>query len=491
MKEPRYNLYEKVADNIALLVAKGTFRPGDRIPSIRIVSKEMRVSIATALEAYRLLEDRGVVEARPQSGYYVRAVVPAPAAAPTASKADVKPTAVSIDDIVYRVLKSMEDPLLLQLGPTIPNPELLPVRKLSGILAATVRARSAQSIAYTVTGYEKLRIQIARRALLAGCRLAPEDILITTGCQEAVTLSLRALCRAGDTVIIESPAFFNHLRAIEALGLNVVEVPSSPVDGISLETLAYVLEETPVKACLLVPNFSNPNGSLMPDAKKEELLRLLYSHNVPLIEDDIYGDLSFSSERPGVVKSYDEKGLVILCSSFSKTLAPGYRVGWAASSKLFREKIEHQKFVNNFASATPPQMAIAEFLSNGGYDHHLRRIRRIMSRNVESMRDAVGSHFPSGTRVTRPAGAFFLWVEMPETVDALKLYEMAVRKGIAIAPGLIFSTKNKYRNHMRLNAAVWSPAVETAIETLGGMAKRLSSSTREPWKPDPDPPITQ
>ncbi len=475
MRGQRYNLYEKIADNIAHLVTKGTFRTGDRIPSIRIISRKMKVSVATALEAYRLLEDRGIVEARPQSGYYVRALVPGPVTEAPATKTDAKPTDVSINDIVRRVLRSMVDPGLLQLGPTIPNPELLPVKKLSSILASVVRTRGNQSLSYMVRGYEKLRVQIARRSLLSGCRLAPDDILVTTGCQEAIMLSLRALCRPGDTVIIESPAFFNHLQAIETLGLKVIEIPSNPSDGISLETVAYVLEEMPVKACLLVPNFSNPNGSLMPDEKKKALLHLLYEHDVPLIEDDIYGDLSFSSERPGVVKSFDEKGLVVLCSSFSKTLAPGYRVGWVASSGSFRERIEHQKFVNSFTSATPPQMAIAEFLSNGGYDHHLRRIRRILSRNVESMRSAVGRHFPLGTRVTRPTGAFFLWVEMPERIDALELYEMAVKKGITIAPGLIFSTRNKYRNYIRLNAAVWSQEVERAIAVLGDMAKKLAS----------------
>lgn len=473
MGEQKHHLYEELADNIAHLVAKGTFRLGDRIPSIRIISRKMKVSVATAIEAYKLLEDRGIVEARPQSGHYVRAIFPVQTTSASKIDVDPRPTTVSIDDVVYQVLKRMGDPNLLQLGPTVPNPELLPVRKLSNILASVVRSKAVQSISYSVNGYEKLRIQIARRAILSGCSFAPDDILVTTGCQEAIMLALQALCRPGDTVMIESPAFFNHLQAMETLGLKVVEIPSSPLDGINLETMAYVLEETPVKACLLVPNFSNPNGSLMSDEKKKELLRILYRHNVPLIEDDIHGDLAFSLERPRVVTSYDKRGLVILCLSFSKTLAPGYRVGWVTSSKLFSQKIERRKFVNSLTSATPPQMAIAEFLANGGYDRHLRRITRILSRNVESMRDAVFKHFVAGTTVTRPEGAYYLWIEMPETIDALTLYEQAILKGTTIAPGLIFSNKNKYRNYIRLNAAVWSDEVEKAVEMLGNVTKGL------------------
>ena len=320
-------------------------------------------------------------------------------------------------------------------------------------------------------GYNPLRVQIARRSLYAGCSLNPREILITSGCQEAVTLSLMAVCRPGDTVAVESPTYFNHLQILEALQLKALEIPTHPRYGISLEDLEDVLKKKRVNACLFIPNFSNPLGSLMPVDRKKDLAKMLTEHDAPLIEDDICGDLGFAPERPKVVKAFDKKGLVILCSSFSKTLAPGYRIGWVSPGR-YRLEIERLKSACTIATATPPQMAVAEFLTNGGYDHHLRKIRRIYMRQVWLMSQAVGKFFPEGTRVTRPTGGFVLWVELPEQVDSLKLYEQALEAGITIAPAPIFSARQEYGHHIRLSATFWSDKVEKAIVTLGGLAER-------------------
>lgn len=470
--EKRQHLYEEVADNISSLVARGTFRAGERIPSIRAASSQWRVSITTAMEAYRLLEDRGVIEARPQSGYYVRPRMPNAIATPCISREDMNPVPCCVERIIDTVFIDSMKPEFIQLGATIPNSDLLPVDKLSRCLCSAIRRKGNESVAYSFPGDPGLRTQIARRATTAGCSLAPEDILITSGCQEAAFLALKSICRPGDTVVIESPAYFNHLQVIQGMGLKVIEVPSCPEDGISIDALNYILQETEVRACLLIPNYSNPIGSCMPDRNKEAVAKLLASHNIPLIEDDINGDLSFSHQRPRVIKAFDDKGLVILCSSFSKTIAPGYRVGWMTPGR-FKDAIEHQKFISSISTATPPQMAVAEFLSNGGYDHHLRRIRRIYARQVLLLRDAIARYFPEGTNVTRPSGGFFLWVEMPEYVDSFLLYEQARGHGITIAPGPIFSVREKYRNYVRLSAAFWSNKTEQAVKMLGMLAGQM------------------
>ncbi|RQW82995.1 MAG: PLP-dependent aminotransferase family protein, partial [Geobacter sp.] len=309
-----------------------------------------------------------------------------------------------------------------------------------------------------------------QRALKAGCSLAPDQFVITSGCLEAVTLSLRAVCRPGDTVAIETPIFYNLLQIIEMLDLKALEIPTHPRNGISLSALRYALEHTPIHACLVIPNFNNPFGSRMPEENKQELVMLLERHNIPLIENDVYGDLGFMSERPGIAKRYDRKGLVIHCSSFSKTLAPGYRVGWVVAGR-FQESIEKLKAVSNIATATLPQMAIAEFLANGGYDQYLRKIRGVYGLQTSLMAKAVEGCFPKGTRVNTPSGGFVLWVEMPEAVDSIKLYEEALRCGITIAPGTIFSATGKYGNFIRLNAAYWSKRIEQAVSTVGELAK--------------------
>ncbi|PLY02274.1 MAG: GntR family transcriptional regulator [Desulfuromonas sp.] len=467
------SLYESVAERVAFLVEEGTYRPGERVPSIRNLSQQFKVSVNTIKEAYRLLEDRRVIEARPQSGFFVCARLPEVVNAPLVSPPELSPMTVSTSELTARVMRDTLSPELVQFGCAIPNPELLPIERLNRMLSSETRRFRNQSIAYAMPpGNPRLRKQIAQRLVLSNCTLRPDEIVITDGCTEAVSLALRCICRPGDTIAIETPVYYNFLQLIESQGLKALEIPTDPSEGISLEALDYALEHNTVKAALVISNFNNPLGSRMSDARKRQLVEMLAEREIPLIEDDIYGDLAHDGDRPSVAKAYDRKGLVMLCSSFSKTLAPGYRVGWMAPGR-FQEPFERLKMVNTIASAAPTQMAIAEFLANGGYDHHLRSIRRVYARKVAQMAAAIGQHFPAGTRVSRPRGGFSLWVEMPETVDALDFYRLAIAEGITLAPGHLFSTSGKYRNCVRLNAAFWSEREERAVEKLGELATGL------------------
>jgi DNA-binding transcriptional MocR family regulator len=473
----RVPLYEEVAGRIRFLIEQGTLRPGDRVPSIRSLSKQMQVSINTIKEAYSQLEDRRLLEARPQSGYYVRARLPDLPAEPVLDRPALNPSEVSLDRVYQMVMRDLLTPQLLQLGIAIPNPELLPVEKLNRMLTRETRRYATQSVSYDLPpGNLRLRQQVAQRMLLSGCTLGPDQIVTTSGCVEAVVLALQALCKPGDAVAIETPVYFNFLQLIEELGLKALEIPASARGGISLEALEYALDRNrgEVKACIVISNFNNPLGSLMSDEDKQRLVTLLENYQVPLIEDDIYGDLSFSDERPSVAKSFDKTGNVLLCSSISKTLAPGYRVGWIAAGR-HQKQIERYKMIASVATPSPTQLAVAEFLANGGYEHHLRSIRRSYARQTAQMADAIGRFFPAGTRVSRPQGGYVLWVEMPEEIDSLKLYKRSKQVGIAIAPGGLFSIEGKFRNCIRLNAAFWDSCVEAAIETLGRLAKDLLS----------------
>ncbi len=462
-------LYEQVAGKIARLIERGTFRPGERIPSVRQLSRQQKVSITTALQAVRLLEDQGLVEARPQSGYYVRAHLPTALPEPDISSPEPDPTKVNVHELVMMVLRDTLNPNLIQLGAAIPHPDLLATEKLNRMLVSIARRTGSQSGSYDIPpGCEALRVQVAQRAVNMGCTLTPGDIVTTSGCLEAISLSLRAICRPGDTVAIESPTYFGVLEAMESMGLRALEIPTHPRDGISLDALQFAIEHTPVHACAVISNFNNPLGSCMPDENKQELVELLAARDIPLIENDVRGELYFSGQRPTVAKAYDRKGLVLLCSSFSKDLSPGYRVGWVAPGK-FKSTVEWLKYTTNIATATLPQLAIAQFLASGGYDHHLRRIRRVYARYVALLSQAVTRFFPEGTRVTRPSGGFVLWVQLPESVDSLELYKLALRAGITISPGYIFSATHQYRNFIRLNAAFWSDEAERAMGRLGEM----------------------
>ncbi|MEA3188058.1 MAG: hypothetical protein QOD99_1888 [Chthoniobacter sp.] len=474
MKAPSC-LYEEVAARIEKLIREGTLQPGDRIPSLRRASKQHAVSVTTTLQAYLDLENRGLIEARPKSGFYVRVSQRARLLEPKVSKPASAVTAVSVGTLQSRLFEVARLPGVVPFGGAAPGPELLPVEKLSRILAAVSRSAGAAGMNYDMPpGAEKLRREISKRLLDANTQISPDGIITTCGGTEALMLCLRAVTKRGDVVAVESPTYFGVLHTIEELGLKAIEIPMHPRTGMDLDALEKALKTRAIAVCVAVPNFSNPLGSLMPDANKARLVELLAPREVPLIEDDIFGELYFGEHRPRVAHSYDKNGLVMLCSSFSKTLAPGYRVGWVAPGRFFA-KIKTLKLTSTLATATLPELAIAEFLANGGYDHYLRSVRRIYQKNVECMSEAVAKSFPAITKITRPTGGFVLWIELPKHVDSLLLDDRALAHKISIAPGPMFSAKRGFGNFIRISCGHrWSPHAEEAIGILGDLVAKLT-----------------
>ncbi len=421
------------------------------------------------------LESRGLIEARPQSGYYVRKLEGLPLPEPGISTPSRDPMQVNIHDLIMMVMRDTLNPELVQLGAAYPNVQYLPVDKINSIMASLARRGSRESHQYHLPpGLEALRVQIAQRSVNSGCSLSPDDIVITSGGTEAIDLCLYAVCKPGDIVAIESPMYFGTLQIMEVHGLRALEIPSSPREGISLEALQFAIEHNPIKAVLTISNFSNPLGSLIPDEKKKDLVELLARHEIPLIDNDVSGELYFAEKQPYVTKAYDERGLVMLCSSFSKSISPALRVGWVVPGR-YQHEIEWLKFTNSAATGTLPQLAIAEFLESGGYDRHMRRARREYAGNVAAFLQAVKRGFPEGTRVTRPSGGFVIWIQLPENVDSLELYSLALRRNIAITPGYLFSPTNQFYNFIRLNAAAWSFPIDQALQRLGDMVVELAA----------------
>jgi DNA-binding transcriptional MocR family regulator len=428
------------------------------------------------LQAYLLLESRGLVETRPQSGHYVRrpraALPPEPRAARPAQKAE-RPT---VSDLVARVYRAARDPNIVPLGAATTHPDLLPVENLNRRMAAVARAAGGSGVAYEQPpGCLALRRQIARRAGEAGIAISPDEIVTTVGAMEGLALSLRAVAKAGDTIAVESPAYYGVLQLIESLGMRVLEIPANAGTGLDVDRLEEALRRHRVHAVLAVTNFSNPLGALMPDDAKQALVKLLARHEIPLVEDDVYGDLHFDDVRPRPAKAFDREGLVILCASYSKTIAPGYRVGWVMPGR-FRERVERLKFAQSVATPTLPQMAIADFLAHGGYERHLRKLRRRFAEQVERMTEAIALAFPPGTRISRPRGGCVLWVEMPHGISSLDLHERALAERISVAPGPIFSAKGRFESCVRVSCGFpWSDRLDRAVQTLGSIAASLAS----------------
>ena len=467
--------YELLAGHVEALIASGTLAAGERLPSVRETIAARGVSPSTVFEAYALLEARGLVEARPRSGYFVKTRrvsgnEPRPAD-PAPESRDVV-----VNDLVLEVLGSIREREVVPLGSAFPSPDLFPLARLArGLGSALRRIEPAGLLDDLGPGNLELRRQIAMRYVGNGVVAAAEEVVITSGAMEALNLCLEAVTQPGDAVAIESPAFYGCLQALERLQLRAVEVATHPREGVQLASLQAVLQRERVKACWFMPNFQNPLGALMPLEAKKALAQLLARHQIPLIEDDVYGELYFGVRRPPPVKAFDEHGWVMHCSSVSKSLAPGYRVGWAAAGR-FARPVERLKLSGTLSVAVPSQLAIRQYLQEGGFDKHLRGLRTTLAARQQQAVHGIARHFPADVRVTHPQGGYFLWVELPPSVDALKLHRLALSQNISVAPGQLFSADQRFRHHIRLNYGhPRATQLDPALKTLGRLVQALAA----------------
>jgi DNA-binding transcriptional MocR family regulator len=468
------HLYLQVADGIEKMIAEDVLRIGDKLPSVRVLSEEYGISMGTAFQAYYHLEGKGLVESRPKSGYYVRFNHRRFPDLPKMIQPDPVTSDVSVSDMIATVYKDITADDIINFALAAPDVSLLPVAKLNKSVVHALRTSKNHCIGYEhIQGNADLRKQIAKLSFNWGGKLRPEEVVITAGCMEALVLALRTVTKHGDTVAVERPAYFGLYQAIESLGLKVVEISSDPVTGPDLDCLRKAIGQFPIKACVFVPNFSNPLGSLMPDEKKKELVDLITLHNIPLIEDDIYGELYFGKHRPKTCKSFDKKGLVMHCSSLSKSLAPGYRIGWILPGK-FLEPVKQLKMMHTVSSPTLTQVAMAHFLSIGRYEYHLKNLRKALHTQALRYIQGIMQYFPADTKISRPQGGFVLWVELNKKVNAYKLCTEALKHNISVSPGQIFSASCNYSNCLRIGyGRPWDENVEYGLMILGKLIKKM------------------
>jgi DNA-binding transcriptional MocR family regulator len=465
--------YERLAGELAAMIGDGVLVCGDRLPSVRRLSKERRLSVSTVLQALHQLEDRGLVEARPQSGYFVRQARTTHAE-PRVRSTPEAPMPVDISQRLVRVLQAGTRPGVAPLAAALPASELLPLAALHRLYAGVARRHPGllSSGSHINTDEPALVRQLVRRSLAWGGPVAAEEFVITNSCTEALGLCLRAVTRPGDTVAVESPAYYLMLQLLETLGLKALEIPTDPRTGMSVEALDLATRHGGIAACLIVSNGSNPLGCVMPDDKKRLFSALTAARGVAVIEDDIYGDLHLGSERPWPIKAFDTTGNVMLCSSFSKSLSPSLRIGFVAAGR-YHSAIALQKTITSGGTNPITQHVLAEYLESGAYERHLRSLRRAYERQVEAMRLAVSRYFPAGTRIAQPQGGYVLWVELPEEIDTTHLYERAIAENLAYVPGELFSASGMYRNCLRLNCGnPHTPEIEDAVRRLGAIFSR-------------------
>lgn len=470
-------LYETLACQLNEQIKRGVYKEGDRLPSVRQLAADHNVSIATVQEAYRLLERELKVEAKPKSGYFVSQpsmVINTPKmTTPPQRPMDVSQWEDVLDILLNTATKNRDVATRSQFQHAMPNMEAKTLTPLTKRLHELTKHRPLDGMVYgDVKGDYQLREQLSRLAAASGCMLRADEFIVTSGCQEALSVCLRAVANAGDVIAVESPGFYGAMQAIKGAALKALEIPTDSEVGISLDALKLALDQWPIKAILVAPTVNNPQGFVMPDARKKALYDMAREYDVAIIEDDIYGDIAYSTPRPRTIKSYDEDGRVLLCSSFSKTLAPGFRVGWIAPGS-FRNKVLHVKYVSSSMCSVLPQLAIASFIEQGGYDKHIRAMRRYYLNARDSLCADIKRYFPEDTCVSYPQGGYVLWVELNTRYDAVQLANEAKLHGIYVAPGQLFSATGKYRNCLRFNFIDGTQALRTqSIQLLGTLMQR-------------------
>lgn len=471
--------YDRVMQRVMTLIDQGTITDGLKIPSVRAMSRQMGVSTMTVLEAYRRLEGRGILESRPRSGFIVRprslhahnAGMRLPEARQT--NIDIRTAAVTVPQEVTALFNAALEPGMVPLGAGLPDPEDLPSEELSLHLSRVARTHPMRINQYAIgRGDAGLVAEIVKLMVSAGCSPRIDEVTVTAGITQGLLLALRAVTSPGDPVAVESPGYYGFYAVLEFLNLKAVEIPTDPRRGIDLAQLCGLMAgDHPPKALLLSPSFSNPTGALMSDERRRKLGSLARETDLVIIEDDTYGALHYEPMHLRPLKAHCP-GHTIYLGSFSKILAPGYRVAWVAGGR-YADDIQRCHSMGVLALPLATQRAVASYLKQGGMRQHLRRLRKKYHDTIRLFQSLVAAHFPDGTRATHPAGGHFLWVELPLGYDAVALTKLAQAEKISIAPGVLYSSRGHYRNHLRLNCAVkCDERVVTALKRLGRLAAR-------------------
>lgn len=443
--------YQQLADEFATLIHQGKIKAGQRLPAIRRVAETHQVSVNTVLSAWQRLENRGLVEARPQSGFYVRSVL---AEVATSAPRQLKPRELGREKmaLIEAAFSAQRNPAYTNISLACPQHEdFFPTAKLTKIAASLLRRKPEIISKYALPNNgEPLREQIAKRALYSGLSLSAEEIIITHGCSEAIQLALRVITSPGDCIGVESPTYFFLFPLLAELGLKAVEIPTDPRKGIKMDVLELMLKEKRISALVTIPTVHNPLGFTTSVADKKRLAQLAQHYQLPIIEDGIYSELQFHTPESPAVKSFDKEGWVIYCTSFTKTLAPDFRIGWMMAGR-FHEAISRLKGLSTLGESALLTSTLAEFLANGGYDHHLRSLRRRYASNMDKVRDMISRYFPEGTQATRPMGGFVFWAELPGKINTVDLFEQLLNERICVTPGALYSLSDHYNHALRLS----------------------------------------
>jgi DNA-binding transcriptional MocR family regulator len=467
-------LYHDLEMSLRKKILQGSYPPASKLPSIRQMCLQVNVSKTTVLSAYTRLEAQGLIEARDRSGYYVRSAINLQNShrtslkQPNTSQPIMTPVLISRTQVFLDIMHRGAVFDLISPGQDVPANT-----QLRRCLSKGMRQQnSSQQLNYDQPrGNRELINQICNNTNLGAGSMQPEDVIISNGCQHALLLAIIATTEPNDIIAIESPAFYGALQLIEVLGRKVLEISSSTDSGLNLETLAQAAANWDIRAIIVSPAFSTPTGACMPEQNKITLLAIAAQHMFTIIEDDIYASLYFRFEKPRSIYSYDTQGLVILCSSLSKSVSRDLRIGWIASKK-YSQKILALKIATVMASSASQQQGLSYYIKEGHLDRHLKQRRQLLESQKNQLLTLIQQHMSHAISVSQPHGGLVLWLELGNDIDTMALYKKAREQGITITPGSLFSAQNTYQSYLRVSfSQPWSEERRAAFKLLAKLTK--------------------
>ena len=464
-------LYQALENQLKQQIESGQLAFGSRLPSVRSLCFEQGLSKSTVLNAYARLEAAGLISARPKSGYFV-SYRPGQLSEQAVQETPQPPSYISLDNLLLDI---MEQSSAFDICPPLRGDDSVAVNEpLRRCLGRAARRQQGWDQQYynEPAGLSGLRQQLVRRVAEGGSPVAEDQLVVTGGCQHSLMLAMMAVTRPGDTVAVESPGFYGVLQLLESLGLKAVEIPSSSATGISPDALLLALQNWPVSALVVMPSYATPTGACMTDIDRQRLVTIAAEYDLPVIEDDIYGDLTFGLQRPRTLHSFAlEQGYdgVILCSSVSKSLSRDLRIGWIVPGR-FLQKIKQQKLVTQLAGSRMNQHGLQVYMEEGSYERYLRRYRQQLAQQCGELQQLIRRLFPAEVVYSQPKGGLALWLELPQGIDTLALYNNARRQGISLTPGRLFSSQERFGNCLRLSfTQPWTEARINALTELAHM----------------------
>ncbi|MCB1139034.1 MAG: PLP-dependent aminotransferase family protein [Leptospiraceae bacterium] len=448
----------------------GEYPPGSRLPSIRQSIRLSGFSQGTVVEAYRILLDKGLIQSVPGGGYYTQALAEA---VPRPQKSRIL-SRLSLDPALDRALNAGEVKVLAAFGLAVPSEDLLPLVSIKSCISEALRTEDVHGYSFP-PGLPALRKEIGRRYLQNGVVADWEEILLTGSATEAAYLVLQELVQPGDVVALESPCYSGFLYQIRKFDLKFLEIPVETEDGMDVDALEKHLRSgRRIRLIITVPNFHNPTGALLSEAKRAKLLWLAQKYNFYILEDDVYGGIHHGLKRSPPLAAHN-RDRVFLVSSFAKSIAPSMRLGWVIAPPDFQDKLLQRFRSMSLGNSRLTETALSVFLKKGKFDRHLRRLRKETMHRMAEFRNRV-LKWPVDIRLSSPVGGFWLWVELPSYCDGLEIQSQALQKGLTISPGSLFSASGGYRNYLRINCAL--PAGENTLRHLDTLGAIVASQTK-------------